>query len=177
MTVINLKDILSELFNVKQNKEKKHINFWKSIFGVYRIAIVVDRKKRVPSFWRLQIIEGSRWFSNLILKWLFNSKRLKGFRGFKQQSGYFNQIKLEYSEWMLWLWLHLYSMDLSFLLVHIGMLFQEKSVTLGPYLSVGLMYHDTNWLNESIKSVFTAFYEFVTHWQRYHKEKHTKNCH
>jgi len=28
-------------------------------------------------------------------------------------------------------------------------------------------------LNESIKSVFTAFYEFVTHWQRYHKEKHT----
>jgi len=64
-------------------------------------------------------------------------------------------------------------MDLSFLLVHIGMLFQEKSVTLGPYLSVGLMYHDTNWLNESIKSVFTAFYEFVTHWQRYHKEKHT----
>ena len=28
-------------------------------------------------------------------------------------------------------------------------------------------------LNESIESVFTAFYEFVTHWQRYHKEKHT----
>ena len=44
LTVINLKDILSELLNVKQNKEK-HINFWKSIFGVDRIAIAVDRKK------------------------------------------------------------------------------------------------------------------------------------
>ena len=69
-------------------------------------------------------------------------------------------------------------MDLSFLSVHIGTLFARETNDFIPLIgpTIWLISYDMVWFIfyvKSIESVFTAFYEFVTHWQRYHKEKHT----
>ena len=179
LTVINLKDILSELLNVKQNKEKKNTSIfkehsWGSDSGV--------PERRVPSIWRFQIIEGSRWFCNLILKWLFNSKLLKAIRGFKQHSASFDR-KTQFfrMDALVMASLIFYGLIISFGSYWYAFCKRNKwfhTIDRSYYMAhmIWVILYDMVWFIfyvKSIESVFTAFYEFVTHWQRYHKEKHT----